>query len=173
MTETFADILAVGGKTNSLGRANEVIAVVLEDKQRLEELYQCLFNDDAWVRMRAIDSIEKICREHPDWLEPYVDKLNEEVASSDQPSIQWHLAEMYGEISLTDSQKQFAIEWLTGRLATTEVDWIVAANSMKTLVQFANSGLVRRAQVITLLKIQLRHKSSTVTRRATKLLQTL
>jgi hypothetical protein len=173
MTESFADILAVGGSTNSLGRAGEVTAIVLEDKDRLEELYQCLFDDDAWVRMRAIDSIEKICRVHPEWLEPYTDRLNEEVAGSTQPSIQWHLAEMYGELALTDSQKQFAIDWLTQRLATIDVDWIVAANSMKTLVQFANDGLVRRASVITLLKIQQRHKSSTVIRRAKALLKAL
>lgn len=59
MAETFSDILAVGGKSNSLGRTDEVIGIVLSDKQRLNRLYACVFNDDAWIRMRAIDAIMK------------------------------------------------------------------------------------------------------------------
>ena len=72
MKDTFVEILAVGGKTNSLGRTEEVIQAVLRDNNLLEELYKCVFNDDAWVRMRAIDAFEKICREHPDWITQYI-----------------------------------------------------------------------------------------------------
>jgi HEAT repeat protein len=33
----------------------------LHDPERLEELYSCLFNEDAWVRMRAADALENLC----------------------------------------------------------------------------------------------------------------
>ena len=170
MKETFAEILAVGGKTNSLGRADEVISIVLENPSRLNELYNCLFEDDAWLRMRAVDSLEKICRIHPEWLEPYVDRFLHDLATSTQPSIQWHLAQMYKEIKLSDSQKILAIDWLKELLSSTEVDWIVAANAMDTLAQFTRDRSLPLSEIIPLLKLQQHHKSKAVIKRAAKLL---
>lgn len=166
MTETFSDILAVGGKSNSLGRTDEVIDTVLSDKQRVDELYACLSNDDAWVRMRAIDAIEKVCRQHPEWIKPYIDKFQNELTKSNQPSIQWHLAQMYAQLDMNDDQKEIAIDWLKSLLSDAEVDWIVSANAMKTMVQFTQSGLVHRDTAVDLLKIQQGHKSKSVVRKA-------
>lgn len=171
MAESFVAILEVGGKANSLGRADEVTQAVLADQSRIEELYICLSDDNPWVRMRAIDSLEKICRLHPDWIEPYIDRLNQDFASSEQASIQWHIAQIYGEVILTDSQQDFAINWLQDRLSTSDVDWIVAANSMKTLAQFVNDGTVKSSALIPLLKVQQNHKSNAVKKRADKLLK--
>ena len=70
MTERLADMLAVGGHANSLGLGSEVVELVLKDKPRLDELYNCLFNADSWVRMRAADALEKICRQRSEWLLP-------------------------------------------------------------------------------------------------------
>lgn len=173
MNERFATILAVGGKSNSLGRANEVINHVLEDPSRLSELYGCLFEGDAWLRMRAVDSLEKICRIHPEWFEPYVDRFFSELSASNQPSIQWHLAQMYREIKLSDTQKRLAIDWLKALLSSTEVDWIVAANAMDTLAQFTRDGSVSRSEIIPLLTLQQQHKSKAIVKRATKLLDEL
>lgn len=53
MIQTFAAMHAEGGHANSLGRVNDVIELVLPDRPCLDELYACLFDDDAWVRMRA------------------------------------------------------------------------------------------------------------------------
>lgn len=165
-------MLAAGGKTNSLGRVNEVIEIVLQDKSRLSELYECVLDEDAWIRMRAADGLEKICRVHPDWLIPYVDKFAE-LTTSTQPSIQWHLAQMYGEIDLTNGQKRFAISWLKQLVSSKEVDWIVAANSMDTLVKFTKAGSIPKSEMISLLEIQRHHKSKAVVRRADKLINEL
>ncbi len=169
MKEKFAEMLAVGGKSNSLGRAEEVIAIVSEEPSRLKELYNCLFEEDAWLRMRAVDSLEKICRIHPEWLEPYVDRFSSELSMSTQPSIQWHLAQMYKEITLSDRQKRFAIEWLKKLLSSKEVDWIVSANAMDTLAEFTRDGSVPIAEIVSLLQIQQKHKSNAVVKRANKL----
>lgn len=173
MLESFAEILAVGGKSNSLGRTNEVIERVLDNKHLLNELYTCVFNDDAWVRMRAMDAIEKICRQHPDWLLPYIDRFQRDLAPSDQPSVQWHLAQIYGQVDLNAAQKQIAIQWLKDRLSTTATDWIVTANAMATLVQFANDGSVPKDTTVSLLERQQTHRSKSVVRKAKKLLSEL
>jgi hypothetical protein len=167
--ETFAEVLSVG-KPNSLGRADEVVQVVLADKKQLDELYDCIFADDAWIRMRAIDSLEKVCRVHPDWIEEYADKILEELTSSTQPSIQWHLAQIFNQIHLTPKQQKAAVNWMNDLIATTDVDWIVSANTMDTLAQFTRDSKFSQSELTKLLKVQQKHKSKAVLKRANKLL---
>lgn len=174
MTERFEEILMVGGKSNSLGRVNDVISAVLHDKSLLEELYACMFSEDAWVRMRAADAFEKVCREHPEWIEPYVDRLQSELSGpAQQPSIQWHLAQIYRQVPLTDRQKQHAIKWLTAVLASGDADWIVTAEVMKTLVYFTKNGDFAKDALIPLLKLQLQHRSKSVMKKADQLIDEL
>lgn len=173
MNDTFKTMLAEGGKKNSLGRAEEVVQVVLGDKNRLEELYSCLFLEDAWVRMRAADALEKVCRSQPEWLESYIDRFFIDLAENTQPSIQWHIAQIFGEVILTPRQQQRALAWLTERLQTLNVDWIVAANSMDTLMKFVEKGQYPKDQFRVLLVLQQSHHSKSVVRRATKLLEML
>lgn len=120
MNEKFAAMLIEGGKKNSLGRVNEVIDTVLADRARLDELYQTIFHEDPWVRMRAIDGFEKICRVHPDWVEPYVDNIQTELATSTQSSIQWHIAEIYRHVQLQPDQTRPAITWLMNKVNNVE-----------------------------------------------------
>jgi hypothetical protein len=170
MMEKFEEILKVGGKSNSLGRADEVVELVLHDRKRLEELYDCIFSIDAWVRMRAIDSLEKVCRQHPEWLVPYIDKIQSELNRNTQPSIQWHLAQIYAQVSLTIGQKTIVIKWLQDLLSSTDIDWIVSANAMQALVKFTKEDSVPRDTTLLLLKIQQEHKSKSVVKKANKLL---
>lgn len=168
--EKFAAILSVGGKANSLGRSVEVLEAVLSDQDRLPELYDCLFADDAWVRMRAADCLEKVCRQHPEWVEPYVDRMFNELATSTQPSIQWHMAQIFAQVKLTQSQQKKAVEWLKNTLAAPAVDWIVAVNVMKTLLQFQRAGLVASGDIEPLFELQQQHKSNTVRKKSTQFL---
>jgi len=171
MSKAFKELLTVGGKSNSLGRAGEVVASVLDDTSRVEELYQCMFHEDAWVRMRAADSFEKICRERSDIILPYIDRIQAELASSQQPSIQWHIAQLYEQLPLSGDQKHRAIDWLGKLLSSTDVDWIVAANTMRALARFTKQGDFPRDKLLALLNVQLRHKSNSVVKRARKTIQ--
>lgn len=173
MKESFSEILAYGGKTNSLGRASEVVDIVLSDRSQLEALYRCIFEDDAWLRMRAIDSFEKVCRQHPDWIKPYIDRMFDDLAQSAQPSIKWHLAQIFGQVELNNAQKRKALSWLESQVTTVEVDWIVAANVMDTLYQFQRSGEYPKDKLNAMLKIQQHHHSKSVVKKATKLLTEL
>ena len=173
MNEKFAEMLTSGGHANSLGRVNEVIEAVLSNRQKLDELYDCMFSNDAWVRMRAADALEKICRVHPDWLLSYIDRFIEELSTSNQPSIQWHLAQIYREVDLTSAQQHFVIDWLKKLLSSKGTDWIVSANAMDTLAAFTKDNSFPVAEMISLLEIQQQHKSKSVVRRANKLLAEL
>jgi hypothetical protein len=173
MTERFTDMFMTGSHANSLGRVNEVIEIVLGDRSRMDELYNCLFADDAWVRMRAADTLEKVCRVHPDWLLPYIDKFASDLLISTQPSIQWHLAQIYEQVELTNAQRKVAQDWLKSLLSTKDVDWIVAANAMDCLAKFVQDGYFSTEDFAALLNVQKHHKSNAVIKRANKYLDAL
>lgn len=171
MNEDFETVFAAGGKLNTLGRADEVLQAVLNDHSRMDELYQCIFADDAWARMRAIDTFEKVCRVQPDWITPYAGRLLHDVAANDQPSVQWHLAEMFAEVELTPDERAQAITIMKRNLSTLDIDWIVAAHCMKTLASYVQKGRMPADELIPLLKIQQGHHSKSVVKKAAKLLE--
>jgi hypothetical protein len=171
--ESFEEILRSGGRTNSLGRAGEVVTTVLSSPARLDELYDCVSADDAWVRMRAIDSLEKICRTRPEWIRPHVPDVLARLAHSDQPSIQWHVAQILAEVPLTEEQHVTAVAWLSSRLATTEVDWIVSVNAMRALLKLTGTGGAGSAEVADLVRTQTGHPSASVRRKAYAFLESL
>jgi len=60
-----------------------------------------LLENDPIIRMRASDALEKISRQPLDWLQPYIPQLLTEIGPIDQPSVQWHLAQILGQVQLT------------------------------------------------------------------------
>ncbi|QKE82570.1 hypothetical protein [Arthrobacter sp. NEB 688] len=168
--EPFAEVLAAGGRSNSLGRAGEVLALLRTDPSRVDELVACISADDAWVRMRAVDTFEKLVREDPSLGQPHLPHLLGELARSEQASVQWHVAQLLALLDLDDDERAQAVRWLTGRLRTTEVDWIVAAQSMATLVGLHRDGHVTTGSVVPLLEVQTTHRSASVRRKAARFL---
>lgn len=171
--ELFETILTVGGHTNSLGRSKEVLDKVKSDPTKMAELFDCIYAEDAWVRMRAIDTFEKLVSDNPKLAQPYTESLTGDLTEKEQPSIQWHLAQLYAEIELSQLQQAKAIKWLKNKISTTEVDWIVSVNAMKTLLQFYESGSVDGNELISLFQIQAKHKSKTVRKKAQQFLKVL
>jgi HEAT repeat protein len=161
-----------GGDPRSLHGVDQVIAAVLADSSALEALFECLFCDDSVVRMRAGDALEKIARIRPELLAPFTRRLLSDVVDIDQPSIQWHLAQILTEIELTPQQRPRAIAILKRNLERYE-DWIVLNLTLHALAQFARDDPELHRELIPILR---RHQADTrksVTKRATKLLAQL
>ena len=139
MDESFVDMLA-GGHRNSLGRTEEVVGLVEKDRLRLGELFVCVQSSDEVVRMRAGDALEKVCRGHGRWFVQYADALLGEIGQLDQPSVQWHTAQMLQHLRahLTREQLQRAADLLKSYLSQS-TDWIVLNVSMGVLTDWAKS----------------------------------
>lgn len=137
MVEPFA-VMLTGGHPNSLGRTEEVVGVVRADRARLDELFATLSDPDPVVRMRAGDALEKVCREQPDWFVPYADRVLGDVGRIDQPSVQWHVAQMLDHLrgDLDDDQRHRATLLLQRNL-TGSTDWIVLNVTMDVLSEWA------------------------------------
>jgi hypothetical protein len=171
--ESFEEILSADGHKNSLGRSNEVYDIVKANPTRMNELFNCIYADDAWVRMRAIDTFEKLVRDNKELARPYTSVIIEDLTEKNQASIQWHLAQLFAEIELSQSQLDKVLVWLRARVSTVEVDWIVSANVMKTLFYFYEKKLIKGEDLEPLLKLQQEHKSKTIRKKADQILDNL
>ncbi|MDQ2852879.1 MAG: hypothetical protein M3Y49_19500 [Actinomycetota bacterium] len=171
--ESFRDMLLIGGHRNSLGRAGELVELLRQDPARVEELFACISDDDAWVRMRAVDTFEKVVAAQPQIGLPFVERILDDLAHREQSSVQWHVAQLLDELDLTPSQRRRAVAWLLQRIATTDVNWIVASNVMKTLLRFGRSGHVAASFLRPLFDVQMDHPSAAVRRNAGKALTQL
>ena len=126
------------GHPNSLGNTVEVVNEVLANAELLEDLYQCYFSSDKVVRLHTSNAIKRISQQHPEWLIPYIDRLLTEVATIDQPSAQWTLAQLMQTLHsyLTPEQQQRATDVLKRNLMHAN-DWIVLNHTTQTLANWA------------------------------------
>lgn len=173
MSEPFTDVLR-GGHRNSLGRTEEVVGIVLADHGRLEELFAGLADPDEVVRMRVGDALEKVCRVRPAWFLDHVDRLVGELGQIQQPSVQWHVAQMLQHLrsDLSDDQAQQATALLQRNLSTS-TDWILLNVTMDVLAEWANRDVALACWLAPELE-RLRHdERRSVAKRAAKRLSGL
>jgi HEAT repeat protein len=97
-----------GGDRRSIGRSNEVAALVLSQPKRFPELIACLWSDDPLVRMRAADAAEKVSAQEPALLEPFKAELLGLLVEADQQELRWHLAQMIPRLPLTAGESRRA-----------------------------------------------------------------
>jgi HEAT repeat protein len=130
--------MLTGGHPNSLGRTGEVVDIVLTDRGRLDELFATLADPDEVVRMRVVDALEKICGARPDLFVPHVDHIIDDLGDIDQPSVQWHVAQMLEHLSgdLSKDQAHRARRLLRRNL-TRSTDWIVLNVTMHVLAEWS------------------------------------
>lgn len=138
MSERFAQMLT-GGHSNSLGRTEEVVAVVLADHARLDELFATMTSEDEVVRLRVGDALEKVCREQPRWFLRHIDRVLSDLGEIEQPSVQWHVAQMMQHLreNLLPDQAQRATMLLQKNLSKS-ADWIVLSVTMDVLTRWAD-----------------------------------
>ena len=144
MNSAFEAMLT-GGHPNSLGRTVEVVQRVLANPERLAELYACYFSEDEVVRLRTSNALKRISKVHPEWLEPYLDGLLNDISHLEQASAQWTLANLFETLEpyMTLGQKGNAKEVLKGNLEV-YTDWIVLKNTVQTLGRWAEEDKVLR-----------------------------
>lgn len=168
VSESFAEMLR-GGHPNSLGRTEEVVGVVLADRTRLDDLFATIADPDEVVRLRVGDALEKVCRDQPGWFVAHVERLLGDLARIEQPSVQWHLAQMFQHLrdDLSADQAQRATELLQGNL-TRSADWIVLNVTMDVLTGWGRHDRALAGWLVPELE-RLRHDDrKSVAKRASK-----
>ncbi|MFZ0158214.1 MAG: hypothetical protein WAL50_04215 [Kineosporiaceae bacterium] len=161
-----------GGDPRSLGQANEIVGEVLSAPDRLAELVECVLGDDPVVRMRASDALEKVARQRPAWVEPFLDRLLGPVSTIEQASVQWHLAQILGEVPLDVPRRRLAVRLLRTFLEHS-TDWIVLTSTMESLTTLATGDARLRRWLIPVLQHHLDDRRPAVVKRAARQLARL
>ena len=157
-----------GGDRRSIGRADEVVAEVLDNTTLFDDLFSGMQHDNPLVRMRSADAVEKITALHPDFLKPYKTTIIEEVSPIDQQEVRWHVAQMVPRLELRESEVNEVSDILFGYLDDDRK--IVKTFSMQALADLAQQHAELIPQVTQILEEQTRTGSPAMKSRGRKLL---
>jgi HEAT repeat protein len=171
--ENFEEMLT-GGHPNSLGNTIKVVEIILKDKSRFDELYHCYFSEDEVVRLRVSNAMKRICKEHPEWLVPYLDKFLEKISKINQASTQWTLSQLFLwlEKELSPVQKDKAIKIMQTNLDKSN-DWIVQNATIETLGIWSKEDAKLKSWLIPRLEKFAKSSRKSVSGRAKKMLVVL
>lgn len=137
MTETFEAMLT-GGHPNSLGRTDEVAQRVVDEPERIAELFRTYDSADEVVRLRVSSAFKRVFLSHPKWFKQWYGRFSKRVVKLGQPSALWTLSLLCLRLEdqLTPRNKADAQELLCETLETCD-DWIVINNTLETLGHWA------------------------------------
>jgi len=161
-----------GGDLRSIGKSEEVVQDVLENPALFGEVFEGMLDDDPTVRMRSADALEKVSSRHPEYLQPFKNRLINEASQIKQQEIHWHVAQMFSYLELSGSERDKVTRILLSYLDS-DKSKIVKVCSMQTLANFAEEDKAIRPKVIVKLREIVEIGSPAMVSRAKKLLAKL
>ena len=160
-----------GGDRRSIGNSDEIAAEVANTPAIFPDLFECLFNTDPVIRMRAADAVEKVTRDNPHLLQPWKRPLLETISASEDKEIRWHVAQMLPRLNLSHRERETAVQILMGYLS--DESSIVKTLSMQGLADLAAHDEQLRAQITPLIERLTKTDTAAMRSRGRKLLKPL
>jgi hypothetical protein len=157
-----------GGDLRSIGRADQVVADVLENPLLFRVVFEGMFVDDALIRMRCADAVEKITAHHPEYLYPYKTRLISQVVQVEQKEVRWHVVQMMPRLELDREERNRIVEILIAYLD--DASKIVKTSAMQALADLAQQDVSLLPRVVPLLRECTRSGSPAMQSRGRKLL---
>lgn len=163
-----------GGHPNSLGNTEVVVAEVLANPKYFDELFHCYFSEDEVVRLRVSSAMKRIAKADKQLIVPYFDRFLTEIATINQASTQWTLAQLFNWLKkeMTPAQMQQAQHIMQQNLET-QKDWIVLNMTMQTLAEWAQKDAALKDWLMPHLQDLRSDSRKSVARRAKKYLDLL
>lgn len=135
-----------GHDRRSIGRSNEVVADVIANPTLFIDLFTGLQSDDAVLRARVADAVEKITARHPEYLHRYKAQLIGPLARVNQKEVRWHVAQMLPRVPWNDSERKRVLEILMEYLSDNSS--IVKTCTMQALADLARENPESIPQVL-------------------------
>lgn len=159
--------LLVGGDRRSLARSNEALALLRADPARVADLVSLARDSDWLVATRAVDLMEKLAHEHPEWIQPHRKLLIGPLAEHPSweirlqiaralPLLRWAPAEQRRVVAIllgyVNHPQKFVKAWSVDSLSRLAVGDASLRAAVETLIEgLENSGspaLLSRARQI-------------------------
>jgi hypothetical protein len=104
--------LLSGGDRRSVAGSGRARALILAHPERVSELASIARDEDWLVSMRAMDLIEKLAHEHPEWVQPHKRLFIGPLADSEQWEIRLQVVRTLPLLSWTARERKRVIEIL-------------------------------------------------------------
>ncbi|HKN24504.1 MAG TPA: hypothetical protein VJX72_06635 [Candidatus Acidoferrum sp.] len=164
-------VLLEGGDRRSIGRADQVAAIVSENPGLFPKLIAGLSSSNSLVRMRAADAAEKVTRKHRQLLQPHKKELLHLLAEAQEQELRWHLAVMVPRLVLNSKDRRAVISslkrYLEGRSS------IVKTCALQGLADLAQHAPGIRPGVVDILRKAAQNGTPAMKARSRKLLKGL
>ncbi len=175
-TESIRSMLSEGKGRISVGRAEEVAAVVLAQPKYASRLMECLWDSDPGVVNRAAHALERVTRDGLPVPTAILNSWKTSVlglmAEAAENKLRWHLALIVPRLTLTHPECRRAAEtlqvWLEDRSSS-----IVKTMSMQGLADLTRQDLSLLSEVLDMLRIQSRTGTAAMRARGRILLSRL
>jgi hypothetical protein len=159
------------GDRRSIGRSDQVAAMVSKNLQLFPKLMVGLWSKDPLVRMRAADAAEKVTRRNPELLTPYRKELLGLLTETIEQELRWHLAVMVPRLTLNSKERKRAISSLNSYMQ--DKSSIVKAFALQGLADLARDDRRITSTVIAILREATRSGTPAMKARSRKLLHGL
>jgi hypothetical protein len=155
-SETIRSMLAAGRNRLNIGRAAEVAALVLalpkrHQSRKVEQLVECLWDDDPGIVNRAGDALEKVSRTLPTVLEPWKAPLLGLLVEAEQNKLRWNLAVIVPRLKLSVPECRKVAEILQSYLD--DPSSIVKTCALQGLAELTRQDPSLGPEVLDLLRI--------------------
>ena len=125
--------LLLGGDRRSIARSGEALKLVRSRPRRVADMAALARDEDPLVSQRALDLLEKLAHEHPEWIDPHKRLFIGPLADSDRwevrlqivralPLFAWKPAEQLRVLAILrrdlNHPQKFVKAWALDSLAT-------------------------------------------------------
>lgn len=163
--------LLEGGDRRTIGRSDQVAAIVSDQLELFPKLIAGLWSAHPLVRMRAADATEKVTRRHRELLQPYKKELLGLMTEAQEQELRWHLAVMVPRLPLNDKERTLAVSSLNSYLE--DRSSIVKTCALQGLADLAQHEPNIRPRVVEILREATRNGTPAMKARGRKLLTQL
>jgi hypothetical protein len=112
-TESRMRSLLTGGDRRSVAQSEHVHELVRKDPRRVAEIALLAMDANWLVSMRAMDLLEKLAYEHPDWVQPHKELFIGPLADSDKWEIRLQVVRALPLLRWTPRERSRVLEILS------------------------------------------------------------
>ena len=134
-TGTIYDLLT-GNDLRSIGKSNEVVALVTSNPELFDEVFDGIFHEDKVIRARCADAVEKVAKRFPEYIQKKKKIIIKNLDKFNQKEVVWHIAMMLGYLKLTKKEVDKSFNQLYKWLNESD-SIIVKVACMQTMADFA------------------------------------
>lgn len=160
-----------GGDLRSDGEADNVARRVIEQPDLLPYLMEGFQSDNEIIRMRTAHAVEVVSRQNGDLLETFKARLIEEAKTDPLPETRWHLAQVFGNLTLSDRETRIILPLLYEYLRSGTT--LVRAWTVVGLGNIAKSKPRLKAEILKVITVYKNDQSLAVRNRVKQALNSL